>query len=80
VTEPAAPPAVARPAHTPTTATAYGTPRLGADGPMSDDVMKCRLKRLSRSDYGAIAFTDAQWAQLEAAFGTETWRAPGTLA
>ena len=48
----------------------YAAPRIAAGGPLSQDVMKCRLKRLSRSDYGAIAFTDAQWAQLRAAFPT----------
>jgi hypothetical protein len=48
----------------------YAAPRIAAGGPLSQDVMKCRLKRLSRSDYGAIAFTDAQWAQLQAAFPT----------
>jgi uncharacterized tannase-like protein DUF6351 len=48
----------------------YAAPRIAAGGPLSQDVMKCRLKRLSRSDYGAIAFTDAQWAQLKAAFPT----------
>jgi Tannase-like family of unknown function (DUF6351) len=48
----------------------YAAPRIAAGGPLSQDVMKCRLKRLSRSDYGAIAFTDAQWAQLRAVFST----------
>jgi Tannase-like family of unknown function (DUF6351) len=49
------------------TVSAYGTPRMGADGPMSDDVMKCRLKPLRRDDY-AVSFSDAQWQQLQAAF------------
>ena len=48
----------------------YAAPRIAAGGPLSQDVMKCRLKRLSRSDYGAIALTDEQWAQLQAAFPT----------
>jgi hypothetical protein len=46
---------------------AYGTPRLGADEPMTDDVMKCQLKPLRRDDY-PVAFTDAQWAELQKAF------------
>jgi hypothetical protein len=46
---------------------AYGTPRLGADEPMTDDVMKCQLKPLRRDDY-PVAFTDDQWKQLQQAF------------
>jgi hypothetical protein len=46
---------------------AYGTPRMGADGPMTDDVMKCRLKPMRRDDY-PVTFTDAQWQQLQQAF------------
>jgi hypothetical protein len=49
------------------TVTAYGTPRMGADGPMSDDVMKCRLKPMRREDY-PVTFTDAQWERLQQAF------------
>jgi uncharacterized tannase-like protein DUF6351 len=49
------------------TVSAYGTPRMGADGPMSDDVMKCRLKPMRREDY-PVSFSDAQWQQLQAAF------------
>ena len=33
------------------TVAAYGTPRLGADEPMTDDVMKCQLKPMRRDDY-----------------------------
>ncbi len=32
--------------------------------------MKCQTKPLSRTDYGVIAFTDDQWARLQAAFPT----------
>ncbi|MEA2425257.1 MAG: hypothetical protein QOH13_1667, partial [Thermoleophilaceae bacterium] len=46
---------------------AYGTPRLGADEPMTDDVMKCQLKPLRRDDY-PVTFTDAQWEQLQQSF------------
>jgi Tannase-like family of unknown function (DUF6351) len=49
------------------TVASYGTPRLGADEPMTDDVMKCQLKPLRRDDY-PVTFTDAQWKQLQQAF------------
>jgi hypothetical protein len=47
----------------------YGTPRQVAGGPLSSDVMKCRLKPLLRSDY-SVTFTDEQWATLQATFPT----------
>ncbi len=47
----------------------FGNPRIAAGGPLADDVMKCRLKPLARADY-TVAFTDAQWARLQAAFPT----------
>jgi Tannase-like family of unknown function (DUF6351) len=49
------------------TVASYGTPRLGADEPMTDDVMKCQLKPLRRDDY-PVTFTDAQWKELQQAF------------
>jgi len=49
------------------TVQAYGTPRLAASEPMTDDVMKCQLKPLRRDDY-PVTFTDAEWAQLQNAF------------
>ena len=49
------------------TVAAYGTPRQGADGPLTEDVMKCRLKPLNRDDY-PVTFTDEQWTRLEQAF------------
>ncbi len=49
------------------TVSAYGTPRQGGDGPLSEDVMKCRLKPMRREDY-PVTFTDAQWARLQQAF------------
>jgi hypothetical protein len=49
------------------TVAAYGTPRQGADGPETEDVMKCQLKPLRRDDYSA-SFTDEQWSRLEQAF------------
>ncbi len=49
------------------TVSAYGTPRMGADGPMTDDVMKCRLEPPARDDY-SVTFTDEQWSRLLQAF------------
>jgi len=49
------------------TVAAYGTPRLAADEPMTDDVMKCRLKPLRREDY-PVTFTELQWQELQQAF------------
>jgi hypothetical protein len=49
------------------TVAAYGTPRQGADGPVTEDVMKCRLKPMRREDY-PVSFSDAQWARLQQAF------------
>jgi hypothetical protein len=51
------------------TVVAYGTPRFGADEPKTDDVLKCQLKPLDRSDY-PVTFTDAQWKELQQAFPT----------
>jgi hypothetical protein len=48
----------------------YATPRIAAGMPFTDDVMKCQLKPLRRSDYYPITFNDAQWATLEATFPT----------
>ena len=49
------------------TVSAYGTPRQGADGPLTEDVMKCRLKAMRREDY-PVTFSDEQWSRLQAAF------------
>jgi len=49
------------------TVTSYGTPRQGAGGPLSEDVMKCRLKPLRRGEY-PVTFTDQQWSRLQQAF------------
>jgi hypothetical protein len=40
---------------------------MAADGPMTDDVMKCRLKPLRRDEY-PVTFTDAQWSKLQETF------------
>ena len=47
---------------------AYSSPRIEAGMPLTDDVMKCELKPLVRTDYLPIVFTDAQWATLQSAF------------
>ena len=45
----------------------YGTPRFGADEPLTDDILKCQLKPLRRDDY-PVSFTDPQWRALQTAF------------
>jgi hypothetical protein len=47
----------------------YAVPRVMAGGPFTSDVMKCRLKPLSRADY-AVTFTDDEWSRLQATFPT----------
>jgi hypothetical protein len=47
--------------------TFLGMIRVTAGGPVTNDVLKCQLKPLSRVDY-AVGFTDAQWARLQATF------------
>src|SRR5215211_1289183 len=59
-------------------ATRYGTPRSVAGGDDLNDILKCSLKPLRREDY-SVAFTDAEWAQLQQAFPTGVcdWSHPG---
>jgi hypothetical protein len=45
----------------------YADPRIAAGAPMSNDVLKCRLKPLNPRDY-TIAFTAEQWTRLRATF------------
>ena len=45
------------------TVAAYGSPRIAADAPLTDDVMQCQLKPLRRDDY-AVAFSADQWKAL----------------
>jgi hypothetical protein len=45
----------------------YGDTRPAAGAPLTDDIIQCRLKPLSREDY-RVTFTDAEWAQLRQAF------------
>jgi uncharacterized tannase-like protein DUF6351 len=44
-----------------------GLIRMTAGGPNTNDVLKCQLKPLNRTEYG-VTFTDAQWARLQAVF------------
>jgi hypothetical protein len=46
---------------------------------LANDVIKCQLKPLMRSDFFPILFTDAQWTQLQSAFpsGVCDWTRPG---
>jgi hypothetical protein len=47
----------------------YGTPRTVAGDAITTDTNKCQLRPLDRGDnYGLVALTDAQWAQLQALF------------
>lgn len=55
------------------------SPRQVAGGPRAEDILKCQLKPLVRTDYAAGAFTDPQWARLQAVFsgGVCDWSKPG---
>jgi Tannase-like family of unknown function (DUF6351) len=57
----------------------YANPRIAAGEPAADDVIKCQLQPLNRNAYGAVAFSDAQWSELQAAFpnGVCNYGAPG---
>jgi len=46
-----------------------GLIRMTAGGPVTNDVLKCQLKPLSRLDYN-VSFTDAQWARLQSTFAS----------
>jgi hypothetical protein len=45
----------------------YATPRVAAGEPLANDIVKCALKPLRKTDY-KTAFTDAEWAALQKAF------------
>jgi hypothetical protein len=57
----------------------YANPRIAAGGPWANNVLKCQLNPLDRSDYD-VAFSDAQWERLQKAFprGVCDWRRSGT--
>jgi hypothetical protein len=56
----------------------FASPRQVAGGPLAEDVLKCQLKPLKRSDYAAT-FSDEQWARLSKVFagGVCDWSKPG---
>ena len=49
------------------TVSAYGTPRMAAGMPMTDDILECQLQPLRKSDY-PVTFTAAQWPALKKTF------------
>lgn len=55
------------------------SPRQVAGSPLSENILKCRLKRLDADDYAPATFTPAQWARLQAVFpnGACNWNARG---
>lgn len=55
------------------------SPRQVAGGPRAEDVLKCQLKPLSQSDYGAVIFTAGQLARLQMVFsgGVCDWSKAG---
>ena len=56
----------------------YASPRQISGGPLSEDIFKCQLKPLKRSDY-RVTFSEAQWARIEKVFGKGVcdWSKPG---
>jgi hypothetical protein len=58
--------------------TRYGTPREVAGGDALNDIVKCSLRPLVRTDY-TVTFTDEEWARLQEAFpgGVCDWGKPG---
>jgi hypothetical protein len=56
----------------------FSVPALIAGAPLVDDVVKCQLKPLDRSDY-AVPFTAEQWGRLGQIFpeGVCDWTRPG---
>lgn len=57
---------------------AFASPRQVAGSPMANDIAKCALKPLDRSDYN-VTFTPDEWVRLEAVFpdGVCDWTQPG---
>src|SRR6266850_1902160 len=45
-----------------------GNPRMGAGEPLTDDILKCQLKPMNRTEYFPAIFTDDEWARLQTAF------------
>lgn len=57
---------------------AFASPRQVAGSPMANDIAKCALKPLDRSDYH-VTFTAEEWGRLEEIFpqGVCDWTQPG---
>jgi hypothetical protein len=57
----------------------HSSPRQVAGGPLTEDVLKCRLKPLSSADYAPLVFTPAQWSRLQEVFpdGVCDWNRRG---
>lgn len=55
-----------------------GDARIGAGGPLTDNIRRCQLTPLRAKDY-PVTFTPTQWAQLKTAFpaGVCDWTRPG---
>ena len=55
------------------------SPRQVAGGPRAENILKCQLKPMVRTDYAAGTFTDVQWARLQTLFsdGVCDWTKPG---
>jgi hypothetical protein len=56
----------------------FSSPRQVAGGPQAEDILKCQLKALNRSDY-KVSFSDEQWARMQSIFseGVCDWSKPG---
>jgi Tannase-like family of unknown function (DUF6351) len=57
----------------------HSSPRQVAGGPLAENILKCQLKPLDIADYGPVAFSDPQWARLQATFpdGVCDWSEKG---
>ena len=55
------------------------SPRQVAGGPLSENILKCRLKPLNSADYAPVGLSSAQMARLAAVFpdGVCDWDEPG---
>jgi hypothetical protein len=46
----------------------HSSPRQVAGGPLAENVLKCQLRSIRKTDYAPAVLTDAQLARLRAAF------------
>jgi hypothetical protein len=56
-----------------------GNPRWAAGGSIAQDVIKCQLKPLVRTDFAPAVFADDEWTAIQSAFpdGVCDWTKPG---